>query len=161
MVRLLFSLVVFTGAVVGSAPALAQGVMRSALHDFRVVTVADGLVQPWSIAFLPGGDMLITERPGRLRIVRSGRLLPQAVEGLPPVVYNDQASVAENRCLSSRQICTSPPRIVCGAEASIVATPALSQSGCARQSASTNAKMLPAASRTPRLRAGPGPGCGS
>ena len=57
--------------------------------------MADGLVQPWSIAFLPGGDMLITERPGRLRIVRSGRLLPQAVEGLPPVVYNDQGGLFE------------------------------------------------------------------
>ena len=58
-----------------------QTTFKSALHDYRVVTVVDALVQPWSIAFLPGGDMLITERPGRLRIVRQGKLLPQAGRG--------------------------------------------------------------------------------
>ena len=56
-------------------------VLRSALHDYRVVTVADCLVQPWSIAFLPGGDAIVTERPGRLRILRNGALLPTPVEG--------------------------------------------------------------------------------
>lgn len=55
---------------------------RSALHDYRVVTVVDGLVQPWSIAFLPDGDVLITERPGRLRVMRQGKLLPEAVDGV-------------------------------------------------------------------------------
>jgi outer membrane protein TolC len=37
-----------------------------AFHDYRVTTVVEALEQPWSIAFLPGGDVLITERPGRL-----------------------------------------------------------------------------------------------
>lgn len=60
-------------------------VQRSAYHDYRVVTVAEGLVNPWSMAFLPGGDMLVTERPGRLRIIRNGKLLPEPVQGLPPV----------------------------------------------------------------------------
>jgi glucose/arabinose dehydrogenase len=73
----------------------AQSVQRSALHDYRVVTVAEGLVQPWSMAFLPGGDMLITERPGRLRIVRNGKLLPQAVEGVPQVFYEGQGGLLE------------------------------------------------------------------
>jgi glucose/arabinose dehydrogenase len=68
---------------------------RSALHDYRVVTVAEGLVQPWSIAFLPGGDVLITERPGRLRIVRGGKLLPQAVEGVPKVFHSSQGGLLE------------------------------------------------------------------
>ena len=58
---------------------------RSAYHDYRVVPVADGFVQPWSIAFLPGGDMLVTERAGRLRIVRDGVLLPRPVSGVPEV----------------------------------------------------------------------------
>ena len=60
-------------------------VVRSAYHDFRVVTVVEGLVLPWSIAFLPGGDMLVTERHGRLRVVRDGRLLPAPVPGVPDV----------------------------------------------------------------------------
>jgi len=71
-------------------------VLRSAWHDYRLVTVVDALVQPWSMAFLPGGDMLVTERPGRLRIVRNGKLLPQAVDGVPQV-YNEgsQAGLLE------------------------------------------------------------------
>ena len=77
------SLVVLAFAASMSAGVLGQTATRSAFHDYRVVTVVDALVQPWSIAFLPGGDTLITERPGRLRIVRQGKLLPQAVEGVP------------------------------------------------------------------------------
>ncbi len=70
-------------------------VFRSALHDYRVVTVADGLVQPWSIAFLPGGDALITERPGRLRILRQGKLLAQPVDGVPKVFHSSQGGLLE------------------------------------------------------------------
>jgi glucose/arabinose dehydrogenase len=69
--------------------------MRSAYHDFRVVTVADGLVNPWSMAFLPGGDMLITERPGRLRIVRQGKLLAAPVSGVPMVFAEGQGGLLD------------------------------------------------------------------
>lgn len=73
-------------AVTLAAPACAQEeVHHSALHDFRVVTVAEGLVNPWSMAFVPGGDILVTERPGRLRIIREGKLLPDPVPGLPAI----------------------------------------------------------------------------
>ena len=68
-----------------AAPLGAQETHRSTEHDFRVVTVAEGFEVPWSMAFLPNGDMLVTERPGRLRIVRNGRLLPTSVEGVPAV----------------------------------------------------------------------------
>lgn len=54
-------------------------------HKIRVTVVARGIVHPWSLAFLPDGDMLITERGGRLRIVRDGRLDPQPLAGVPPV----------------------------------------------------------------------------
>jgi len=65
----------------------------AANHDYRVVTVADGLVHPWSMAWLPNGDMLVTEKPGRLRIVRDGELLPEAVPGTPEVFYEGQGGL--------------------------------------------------------------------
>lgn len=70
-------------------------VQRSALHDYRVVKVAEGLVNPWSMTFLPGGDMLVTERPGRLRIVRNGRLLPDPVQGLPRLRTGGQGGLLD------------------------------------------------------------------
>jgi aldose sugar dehydrogenase len=73
----------------------AQSPLKSTFHDYRVVTVVDAMVQPWSIAFLPGGDALITERPGRLRILRQGKLLPQPVEGVPPVFHSSQGGLLE------------------------------------------------------------------
>jgi glucose/arabinose dehydrogenase len=82
-------------AVTAATGLASNTTFRSALHDYRVVTVADGLVQPWSIAFLPGGDALITERPGRLRILRDGKLLPQPVGGLPKVFHSSQGGLLE------------------------------------------------------------------
>lgn len=84
-------------AIVAAATAAqpSDTTLRSALHDYRVVTFVDNLVQPWSIAFLPGGDALITERPGRLRIVRNGKLLPQPVEGVPKVLQTSQGGLLE------------------------------------------------------------------
>lgn len=75
-------------------PVSAQsGVVRSLEHDYRVVTVADGLIRPWSMAWLPNGDMLVTERPGRLRIVRDGNLLPDPVPGVPEVFAQGQGGL--------------------------------------------------------------------
>ena len=51
----------------------------------RVVPVARGLVNPWSLAFLPDGAMLVTEKDGRLRIIRNDRLDPSPVPGVPAV----------------------------------------------------------------------------
>ena len=50
-----------------------------------MVTVAEGLKNPWSMAWLPNGDMLVTERPGTLRIIRNGQVLPDPVPGVPAV----------------------------------------------------------------------------
>jgi glucose/arabinose dehydrogenase len=69
-----------------TGPAQAQ-VYSAAHHDYRIATFAQGVVQPWSMTWLPSGDMLVTERPGRLRIVRNARLLPDAVAGVPEVFY--------------------------------------------------------------------------
>ena len=95
MVRRLLGVVAVAVSVSATTAVSGDTVFRSALHDYRLVTVADALVQPWSIAFLPGGDLLITERPGRLRIVRQGKLLPQSVEGVPPVFHSSQGGLLE------------------------------------------------------------------
>ena len=65
-------------------PALPQTFFSGDV-PIRVVPVAKGLSHPWSLAFLPGGDMLVTERDGRLRIIRNGVLDPAPVAGVPPV----------------------------------------------------------------------------
>lgn len=75
----------FMGLGSVAAVQAQSDVTTSVLHDFKIVTVADGLQVPWSMAWLPNGDMLITERVGRLRIVRDGQLLPDAVPGVPEV----------------------------------------------------------------------------
>ena len=97
MGRLLLSLGAVAGLTLSATaqPAPGGAIMRSALHDFKIVPVVEGLVQPWSIAFLPGGDLLITERPGRLRIVRKGTLLPTPVAGVPEVAYENQGGLLE------------------------------------------------------------------
>ena len=61
---------------------------------FDVVTVVEGLVNPWSVAFLPNGKMLITERPGRLRIASDGKL-SEPVAGLPEVFARGQGGLLD------------------------------------------------------------------
>ena len=65
-------------------PALPQ-IFETAERRIRVVAVANGLANPWSLAFLPNGDMLVTERAGRIRILRGGVLDPMPVTGAPSV----------------------------------------------------------------------------
>ena len=85
-------------SIVGPASAqqAAAGETRySAFHDYRVVTVADGLIRPWSMTFLPDGELLVTEQPGRLRVVRDGKLLAEPVAGLPEVYYKGQGGLLD------------------------------------------------------------------
>ncbi len=61
----------------------------------QVVTVVDDLDNPWSVAWLPSGDMLVTERSGRLRIVREGTLLRDPVAGVPEVRARGQGGLLD------------------------------------------------------------------
>jgi len=65
-------------------PSFPQ-VYETADLKIRVEKVADGLANPWSLAWLPNGDLLITERPGRLRVFRNGALDPEPIAGVPEV----------------------------------------------------------------------------
>src|SRR3954470_519133 len=66
---------------------------KSDEHSFRVVQVVKGLEQPWSLAFLPDGRMLVTEKAGRLRMIANGRLEPQPIAGLPRVTVHGQGGL--------------------------------------------------------------------
>jgi aldose sugar dehydrogenase len=65
-------------------PQLPQ-TFETAQERIRVSVVASGLANPWGLVFLPNGDMLVTERAGRLRIIRGGILDPQPISGVPAV----------------------------------------------------------------------------
>jgi glucose/arabinose dehydrogenase len=63
---------------------------------FDVVTVTEGLANPWGLAFLPGGKMLVTEKPGRLRVVSAdGKQLSEPVAGLPAVDSRGQGGLLD------------------------------------------------------------------
>lgn len=65
-------------------------------QDYRLETLVSGLEHPWSVAFLPDGRMLVTERPGRLRMVsEKGALMPEPVDGVPEVFNQAQAGLFE------------------------------------------------------------------
>jgi glucose/arabinose dehydrogenase len=63
--------------------------------EYRIEPLAEGLEHPWSIAVLPDGRMLVTERAGRLRIIRDGRLLDEPVRGVPEAFVRSQAGLFE------------------------------------------------------------------
>jgi glucose/arabinose dehydrogenase len=82
----------------GQTPAFA-GQTRAPEHKlgvpFTVVTVASGLVSPWGMTFLPDGRMLVTEKPGRLRVVGADGTLSEPVAGLPEVDARGQGGLLD------------------------------------------------------------------
>ena len=88
------AIVAFAGCSAFAGLAAAETV-SSEKHDFRLVTVAEGLEHPWSLAFLPDGGLLVTERPGRLRVIRDGELEPTPVPGLPEIAAGGQGGLLD------------------------------------------------------------------
>ena len=75
-------------------PLSAQAqTFKSSAGDLRVETVVGGLVHPWALAFLPDGRMLVTERPGRLRIATADGKLSPALSGVPRVFASGQGGL--------------------------------------------------------------------
>jgi len=69
--------------------------VTSERHAFLLDTVADGLDTPWSLAFLPDGRILVTEKPGRLRVIDGGRLAAEPISGVPEVWTRGQGGLLD------------------------------------------------------------------
>jgi glucose/arabinose dehydrogenase len=78
----------------GSPQASVQ-IAATPAQGFRQTTVVEGLERPWSMAWLPDGALLITEKAGRLRIVRKGQLDPTPIVGVPEVLTEGQAGLLD------------------------------------------------------------------
>lgn len=76
--------------LIASNQASAQG-----MAGYNLETVVDGLDSPWGLAILPDGDMLITELTGDLRHIRNGKLVAQAVAGVPQSLYGGQGGLMD------------------------------------------------------------------
>ena len=77
----------------GEERGLPVNAQKSEEHAFRIEVIAEGLDVPWSIAFLPDGRMLVTERVGRLRVIDNGVLQPAPISGVPKVIVRDEAGL--------------------------------------------------------------------
>lgn len=62
-------------------------------QNIRVVVMTRGLESPWALTFLPGGDLLVTERPGRLRIIHNGVLDPKPIAGTPTAYWSGDSGL--------------------------------------------------------------------
>jgi glucose/arabinose dehydrogenase len=90
-----FALVPCIALVAGGLARAADPTFPSSAGSLSIQTVAGGLVHPWSLAFLPGGRMLVTERPGRMRFIgRNGQLSPP-LGGVPKVYAQRQAGLMD------------------------------------------------------------------
>ena len=69
--------------------------LATELHPARLETWIEGVETPWGIEFLPDGRLLVTEREGRLRIIRDGKLDPAAVRGLPKALVKQDGGLLD------------------------------------------------------------------
>lgn len=82
-----------TTTIIGRACLLLFLVTSANAAEYKIETVVDGLSYPWAMAFLPDGDMLVTERPGRLRRVSNGVLQQEPIANLPDVFVGGQGGL--------------------------------------------------------------------
>src|ERR1044072_786119 len=89
------SLSVLAAALVTSGASAKAHLFHSSAGDLAMHTAANGLDHPWAIAFLPGGRMLVTERPGRMRIIGKDGTLSPALGGVPQVFASGQGGLLD------------------------------------------------------------------
>ena len=91
MKQLIVAMIMAVAMALGiSAPAQAQP-----LGNYNLETIVEGLDSPWGLAILPNGDMLVTELTGDLRLIRNGKLVAQAVAGVPESLYGGQGGLMD------------------------------------------------------------------
>ena len=98
--RLITSLFVVAAFVLISAASPQQSQRQSLefktdTQKIRVVPIAEGMDSPWSMVFLPGGGILVTERPGRLRLIRKGKLEDEPIAGLPEIQFGTHGGLLD------------------------------------------------------------------
>jgi len=82
-------------AATPASVAHAQQVIQSERTNFRLIQIADRLSNPWGMAFLPDGRILVTERRGRLRMIENGQLLNDPIVGVPDVASTGQGGLLD------------------------------------------------------------------
>lgn len=83
-------------ALLAAVPLAAAEVITTREHRVAITTLTPGLERPWGLAFLPDGRMLVTERPGRMRVVgKDGKLDPVPVGGLPRIDAQGQGGLLD------------------------------------------------------------------
>ncbi|HET8712101.1 MAG TPA: PQQ-dependent sugar dehydrogenase [Gemmatimonadales bacterium] len=95
MNRIPVALACVVPALACAQSSAAPQVFESQLHRFRAVTLTDDLDHPWGLAFLPDGRMLVTERPGRLRIAGQDGTLSDPIAGVPEVDADGQGGLLD------------------------------------------------------------------
>src|SRR4051812_31250860 len=86
-VYFLFLFVAFVLVTSAGPRQTLDRILDTDTKKIRVIPIAQGLDSPWSMAFLPGGDILVTERPGRLRLIHNGKLEDEPIAGLPAIQF--------------------------------------------------------------------------
>ncbi len=96
MIRNLCTCLCLIGALSAPGLALSSDAIISEQASFRIERLTSGLEHPWSLAFLPDGRFLVSERPGRLRMIAAdGRLLAEPIQGLPTLREHGQGGLLD------------------------------------------------------------------
>jgi len=85
----------FVTLVIAPAAFAIDAPIKTERYTLKVETVVSDLASPWSVAFLPDGLTLITEKAGSLRVMRDGKLLPRPVAGMPAVTMRGQGGLLD------------------------------------------------------------------